>query len=70
MQAQGNPEPEYRWTRLGSDLPVGNSAVLSLVSSEVILSQYWHLYLGYHEPVLVQVLVFAFKAIMSQYNKY
>ena len=44
MQAQGNPEPEYRWTRLGSDLPVGDSAVLSLVSSEVIMSQYWYLY--------------------------
>jgi len=39
-KATGNPEPTYKWTRVGSELSVGDSAVLTLVSSNVTMGQY------------------------------
>jgi len=39
-KATGNPKPIYKWTRVGSELSVGDSAVLTLVSSNVTMGQY------------------------------
>jgi len=39
-QAAGNPTPTYKWTRVGSDLSVGNSDILSLASSNITMGQY------------------------------
>jgi len=39
-KATGNPEPTYKWTRVGSELSVGDSAVLNLISSNVTMGQY------------------------------
>jgi hypothetical protein len=39
-KATGNPTPIYKWTRVGSELSVEDSAVLILVSSNVTMGQY------------------------------
>ena len=40
LQAAGNPSPTITWTKLGSDLPLGSSAILTVVASPLTTGQY------------------------------